>query len=111
MTGAASALALGLAAPTYAQPETVSETVKSQPTEPAVEETPESQKAFARVQAERLKELLKNSPETGNDVDKAYDKLVETQTVGEEDLVSDDYDIDVTEGIVEEKIENDPLDE
>lgn len=134
LAGAASAMALTFAAPAFAEPpaetsETQTSTEDAMKMPPAQmpaslkemredladkpgTETPsdldDSKDEFRAVQAERLKEVLENSPAATGENSTAYENLVEDQTEGNDTLIEDDYGPEIVENAPQDGVELEP---
>lgn len=70
------------------------------------EDEPEASEAYRETQAQYLEEVLQDSPVTGDS--EVYEDLVEDNTSGDDELVDDDYEVDVTEDVNEDEDVVDP---
>jgi len=70
------------------------------------EDEPEASEAYRETQAQYLEEVLQDSPVTGDS--EAYEDLVDDNTSGDDELVDDDYEVDVTEDVNEDEDVVDP---
>ena len=131
LAGAASAMALTFAAPAFAEPPSETQTstddaMKMPPAQmpanlkemredladkPGIE-TPsdldDSKDEFRAVQAERLKEVLENSPAATGENSTAYENLVEDQTEGNDTLIENDYGPEIVENAPQDGVELEP---